>query len=238
VNDIFMVKMQTKLYPIRIIGFFGKEPGDYWTLMNPTVYVNEGFLQNVKAKFIEGTRIVVDLNDDADLEAFKEKVGEVSVYVEKVDVTNLQIESKINNIRLAGPRRIEELGVYFAGLLASLGVALITSTVVRSRNKELTIMAIRGLSSRQMSTSIALETLSMDAFAVVLGTAVGYVSLRGQVEISNRLLATGFARAVVFTSSSQLTLLAIIGLLIISTLAPILVMVRRISAAPNLKQEE
>ncbi|TRO54069.1 FtsX-like permease family protein [Candidatus Bathyarchaeota archaeon] len=238
VNDIFMVKMQTTLYPIRIVGFFGKEPGDYWTLQNPTVYVNEGFLKNVKTKFIEGTRIVVDLNDDADLKGFKEKVGNVSVYVEKVDVTNLQINDKINNIRLAGPRRIEELGVYFAGLLASLGVALITSTIVRSRNKELTIMAIRGLSAKQMSMSIALETLSMDTFAIVLGTVVGYVSLRGQVELSNRLLATGFARTVVFTSSSQLTLLAIIGLLLLSTLTPILVMVRSISLSPNLKQEE
>lgn len=238
VNDVFMVKMQTNLYPIRIVGFFGKEPGDYWVMQNPTVYVNEGFLRNVKEKFIEGRRIVVDLADGADLEGFKGKVEALSVYVEKVDVTNLQMDAKLNNIRLAGPRRIEELGVYFASLLASLGVALITSTVVRSRNKELTIMAIRGLSPGQLSMSLILETVGMDVFAIVLGTAVGYVTLRGQVELSNRLLATGFGRSVVFTFSSQLNLLAVVGLLLLATVVPILVMVRRISASPDLKQEE
>jgi ABC-type antimicrobial peptide transport system permease subunit len=237
-NDVFMVKIQTKLYPIRIVGFFGKEPGDYWVLQSPTVYVNEGFLKNVKEKFIEGRRIVVDLADDADLEGFKRKVEALSVYVEKVDVTNLKMDMKINNIRLAGPRRMEELGVFFASLLASLGVALITSTVVRSRNKELTIMAIRGLSPGQLSMSLILETVGMDVFAIALGTAVGYVTLRGQVELSNRLLATGFGRSVVFTFSSQLNLLAVVGLLLLATVAPILVMVRRISASPDLKQDE
>jgi predicted lysophospholipase L1 biosynthesis ABC-type transport system permease subunit len=180
----------------------------------------------------------VDLAEDADLGSFKGRVEALSVYVEKVDVTSLQLDAKLNNIRLAGPMRIEELGVYFASLLASLGVALITWTVVRSRYKELTIMAIRGLSPGQLSMSLISETISMDVFAIVLGTVVGYVSLRGQVELSNRLLATGFARSVVFTSSSQLSLLAIIGLLLLATVAPILVMIRRISASPDLKQEE
>ena len=133
---------------------------------------------------------------------------------------------------------MEELGVYFASLLASLGVALITSTVVRSRNKELTIMAIRGLRPGQLIMSLSLETVGMDVFAIALGTVVGYVALRGQVELSNRLLATGFGRSVVFTFSSQLNLLAVVGLLLLATVAPILVMVRRISASPDLKQED
>ena len=238
VNNTFLVKLQSRLYPIRVVGVFGKEPGEYWAVQNPTVYVNEGFLRNVKAKFIDQRRIIVELEEGADLASFKEAVEGLSTDVERVDVTALLAERSLNNIYLAGPRRVEELGAYFAGLIASLGVALIVSTVVRSRGKELTIMAIRGYSPGQLSASLIFETVGMELLAILLGVTVGYVSLRGQTQLFNQLLSTSIQRRLVFPLSAQVNLLIIVGLLLLATLLPILVAVRRISGSPDLKLEE
>jgi ABC-type antimicrobial peptide transport system permease subunit len=237
-GDILMVKLRTKLFPINIVGLFGKEPTEYWIKQNPTVYVNEEFLENVRKKTIEKRRILVDLAPGINLEEFKTAVENLDWDIERVDVTELQIDKSLSNIYLAGPRRIEELGSYMAGLVASVGVALIISTLMRSRNKELTIMAIRGYSPRQLSTTILVENLGMDVFAIILGIIVGYINLRGQTELFNQLLGVSIERRIVFPLSAELNLLLIIGLLIVATIIPILITINRISGQPDLKLEE
>ena len=238
VGDVFLVKLQSKLYPITVVGFFGKEFGEAWALQNPTIYVNEGFLVNVKKKLIEQRRLVVELAEDVDLEAFKAAAVAIDRDVERVDVTELEMERALNNIYLAGPRRIEELGAYLAGLVASLGVALIVSTLVRSRVKELTIMTIRGYSQSQMALSLLFENLGMDVLAMALGGAVGYVSLKGQVQLFNQMVALPVERRVIFPWSAQASLAAIAGMLLLATVASVLVAVRRISVSPELRLEE
>ncbi len=238
VGDIFLVKLQSKLYPITIVGLFGKELGEAWVLQNPTIYVNEGFLVNVKKKFIEQRRLVVDLAEGVDLEAFKAQAAAIDRDVERVDVTELEMDRALNNIYLAGPRRIEELGAYMAGLVASLGVALIVSTLVRSRAKELTIMSIRGYSQSQMALSLLFENLGMDLLAITLGCAVGYVSLKGQVQLFNQMVAVAVERRIMFPWSALASLSVIVGLLLVATVAPVLAAVRRITVSPDLRLEE
>lgn len=238
VGNVFLVKLQSRLYPIRIVGLYGREPGDSWMLQNPTIYVNEGFLDNVKKKFITQRRLVVDLAEGADLEAFKSQATALDRDVERVDVTELEMERALNNIYLAGPRRIEELGAYMAGLVASLGVALVVSTLVRSRAKELTIMSIRGYSQSQMALSLLFENLGMDLLAMLLGGTVGYVSLKGQTQLFNRVVAVAVERRILFPWSARASLAVIAGLVLVATVAPVLVAVRRITVSPNLKLEE
>lgn len=233
-----LTRLQSKVFPIKMFGFFGREANMYWQLQNPTIYVNEEFLSNVKSKFIEKYRIIVKLEGFVDPRGFKDQVEALSDNVERVDMMQLQIERSINNIYLAGPKRMEQLGVYFAGLVASLGIVLIVSTVIRSRIKELTIMSIRGFSSRQLAVSLLIDNVGMTVFAIVLGTVVGYASLYGQTELFNQILGTSIYRKIVFPPSAQLMLAAIIGLILVSTVAPILYAVRRISNSPDLKLEE
>ena len=238
VGDVFLIKLRNKLFPIKIVGLFGKEPTEYWTLQNPTVYVNEEFLENVRKKTIEKRRILVQLATGTDLDQFKEAVEDVDWDIERVDVTELQLAKSLNNIYLAGPRRIEELGSYMAGLVASVGVALIVFTVMRSRNKEFTIMSIRGFSPSQLGTTMLVENLGMNIFAIILGVIVGYINLYGQTELFNQVLSVSIERRIVFPLSAQLNLLMIIGLLLVATVIPIMVTVRRISRNPDLKLEE
>jgi ABC-type lipoprotein release transport system permease subunit len=139
---------------------------------------------------------------------------------------------------LVGPRRVEELGTFFAAVVASVGVVLIVSTMIRSRIKEYTIMSIRGFSPRQLATSLIVDSLGIDVLGIILGLSVGYITLIGETEIFNRASAFGIERKIVYPLSAKINLLIIIGLLILSTVIPILIAVKRITRNPDLKLEE
>jgi len=237
-NGTMLIKLGTKVHSLTVVGLFGREPGAGWTLQNPTLYVPDAFLAKVKAKYITQTRILVDLGEGADTDAFVEAVEALDPDVESVDVTEELIRRTSSNIFLVGPRRVEELGVIFAALVSSVGIALITSTALKSRWKELTIMAIRGFSQWQLAATLLVENIGMIIFAMMLGSTVGFISLRGEIEVFNAAVMAALERRVVFPPSAQLSLAAVMGLLLVSTVVPILVAVRRVSNNPMWRIEE
>jgi predicted lysophospholipase L1 biosynthesis ABC-type transport system permease subunit len=234
----YVVKVGTITKSLKIVGFFGRDMGDLWSVQNPTFYVPKSFLDYVQEKYITQTRILVKLNDGADPVAFKTAVEALSPNVQKVDITSLYSEKTINNVFLAGPRRVEELGIYFSSLVASVGVLLVVSTILRSRWKELTLMTVRGFSPRQLEASLLLENVGMSLFAAALGVAIGFVALKGQAQVFNMVVPTMLQRQVVFPMASTINLLLVIAVLLAATVAPILVAVRRITDKPSWKTEE
>jgi ABC-type antimicrobial peptide transport system permease subunit len=237
VNNSFLVKIKSKVYGIQVLGVFGKEPGEAYMLQNPTVYVNNEFMKNVGDRYNQ-KRLLVDLEPKVDQEWFKTKVESLDPNIEKADLTQISLDNSRTNLYLVGPRRVEELGTFFATIVASIGVILIVSTMIRSRIKEYTIMSIRGFSSRQLAVSLIVDSLGIDILAIILGLGVGYVTLIGETEIFNRASAFGIERKVVYPLSAKINLLIIIGLLILSTVIPILIAVYRITRNPDLKLEE
>ena len=237
-NGIMLVKQRAKIHSLTVVGLFGREPWESWTLQNPTVYVPETFLSNVKKEYLRQTRILVKLETDTDIADFVGAVENLDPDIEGVDVAEEHIREASSNIFLVGPRRMEELGIYFAALVSSVGVALIVSTALRSRWKELTIMTIRGFSAAQLSTMLLVESMSSVVFAMILGFAVGFISLRGETEIFNTAVAASLERHMVFPPSSQLSLIIVTGLLIVSTVVPIIVAARRVSGHPMWRIEE
>ena len=234
----YAVKVGTRVISLKVVGFFGRDMGDLWSVQNPTFYVPKSFLDYVEEKYITQTRILVKLKDGADPVAFKTAVEALSPNVQKVDITSLYSEKTINNIFLAGPRRVEELGIYFSSLVASVGVLLVVSTILRSRWKELTLMTIRGFSPRQLEASLLLENVGMSLFAAALGVAIGFVALKGEAQVFNMVVPTMLQRQVVFPMASTINLLLVIAVLLAATVAPILVAVRRITDKPSWKTEE
>ena len=236
-NDIMLIKMGTKVHSLTVVGLFGREPWESWTLQNPTIYVPEAFLNKVRERYIKQIRILVKLESDS-VAGFAEAVENLDPDIEGVDVTEERISEVSSNIFLVGPRRIEELGVYFAALVSSIGVALIVSMALRSRWKELTIMAIRGFSTAQLAVTLLIENIGMVAFAMVLGFTVGFISLRGEMEFFNAAVLAALQRRIIFPPSAQLSLAVVVGLLIVSTVVPILVAARHISSHPMWRIEE
>ncbi|MBD3172894.1 FtsX-like permease family protein [Candidatus Bathyarchaeota archaeon] len=238
VNNTMLIQTAARTYQVRIVGFFGKEAGENWVPSNPMMYVNDIFMERIKERYIDQRRIIAKLEPGVNNTEIRIALGEVDPDVQRVDLAGVNLENALNNVLLSGPKQIQVLGTYFAGLVASVGIILIISTMIRSRIKELTIMAIRGFSPRQMAATLLTENLGMDLFAISLGLFVGVFTLYGIVNLFNNTLAFIFSYKVVFPTKVIIQIGAIIGLIIVSTIIPIVVAVNRISTEPDLKLEE
>jgi ABC-type antimicrobial peptide transport system permease subunit len=238
VNNSMLVQTAARTYQVKIVGFFGKEAGENWVPSNPIMYVNDVFMEQIKERYIDQRRIIVSLEPGVNLESVKTALENVDPDVQRVDIAAVNLEFALDNLLLSGPKQIQVLGTYFAGLVASIGIVLIISTMIRSRIKELTIMSIRGYSPRQMAITLLTENLGMDLFAICLGLFVGIFSLYGIVNLLNNTLAFIFSYKVVFPITVIMQLAVIIGLIMLSTIIPIIVAVIRISAEPDLNLEE
>jgi ABC-type antimicrobial peptide transport system permease subunit len=237
VNGSIIINVNDRFYPIKIVGLFGKSSETY-VQKNPTLYMNNDFLVNIAKRDIQQRRLLVKLEEDVDPNVFKSQVEALDKDVQNVELTVLTLDTALNNILVSGPKKVNILGAYFAGLVASLGILLITSTMIRTRVKELTIMSIRGFSSSQMASSLLVESIGMDLFAVILGSIVGLASLIGIVNILNQYVGFNFEHRVVFPFSAQTQLGLILGLMVLCTIIPIIISVNRIARKPNLKLEE
>jgi len=238
VNNTMLIQTAARTYQVRIVGFFGKEAGENWVPSNPMMYVNDIFMERIKERYIDQRRIIAKLESGVNNTEIRTALGEVDPDIQRVDLAAVNLENALNNVLLSGPKQIQVLGTYFAGLVASVGIILIISTMIRSRIKELTIMAIRGFSPRQMAATLLTENLGMDLFAIGLGLFVGVFTLYGIVNLFNNTLAFIFSYKVVFPTKVIIQIGAIIGLIIVSTIIPIVVAVNRISTEPDLKLEE
>ncbi len=238
VNDTMLVQTAARTYQVQIVGMFGKASGDNWVPSNPVMYVNNEFMKGIKERYIDQRRIIVKLQPGVDYDTVGTALDNSDPDIQRVDIAAVNLNNALDNLLLSGPKQIQVLGTYFAGLVASVGIVLIISTMIRSRNKELTIMAIRGYSPRQMAITLLTENLGMDVFAIGLGLFVGVFSLYGIVNLLNNTLTFIFPYRVVFPPSVIIQLGIIVGLIIVSTIVPIVVAVNRISAQPDLKLEE
>ncbi len=222
-----LIKLGDRIHTFTVVGLFGRDPGPGWAPQSPSLYIPDTY--KVKEKYLGLTRVLVRLKDGADLAGFGESVEALHPDIEGVDVTEAIIRGSSANVFLTGPRRVQRLGVYFAALVSSLGVVLVASTSLRSRWKELTVMAMRGFSEAQLGAVLLTESLGLTIFSIALGAGVGLVMLRGETVVYNAVQSAVLQRRIVFPISSQMTLAFVVGLLIISTVTPILLAVRRVS---------
>jgi hypothetical protein len=236
VGSKMVVRVDSKAYTFNVVGLFGREPGPGWAPQNPTIYVPDTF--PIKEKNVQLRRILVRLGEGVDLDNFRADVEAISPDVERVDLAEEIIGRAATNIFLAGPRRIQELGVYFSALVSSLGVVLVVYTALRSRWKELTVMSIRGFTGGQLTSVLLVENMGLVLFSIALGLGVGAVMLRGETMMLNATMPSVIARHLVFPPSAQLTLAAVVGLIIACTVAPILLAVRHTSSNPVLRAHE
>jgi len=237
-NGTMLIKMGVKMYSLTTAGTFGRKPYQSWTPLAPTIYIAEPFIDELREGDIKQTRILVKLKPGTSEEGFVKEVKALDPNVGTIDVTTENLRRISSNTLLMGPMEVEELGVYFAALASSLGVAIVVATTLNSRWKELTIMAIRGFSIRQLMATFLVENVSLVAFAMALGSIIGYVSLRGQMELYNSMIPSILERRVLFTAGAQLSIAVIAVLILAATITPILIAVKKASGKPVWSVEE
>jgi len=130
-----------------------------------------------------------------------------------------------------GTQNVLRLGTVFAGLAASIGIGAVAYTGFKEREKETTMLAVRGLSYKQMLGLLVTEVLPLVIFALILATAVGLITVRGDSLAQNSLTpnyATLLApRRVVFPLWASENIFAIIGLLFLGVFLPAITAARK-----------
>jgi ABC-type antimicrobial peptide transport system permease subunit len=232
----WLIQLGNNVHTFVVVGLYGRDPGANIRIPNPALYIPDTYV--IKEKYIDSSRLLVKLEGGADPARIKAEIEALDHDVEGVDIADEIISVAASNPFLASARQVEELGVSFAALISSLGIMLIVSTALASRRKELTVMAIRGFSSRQLTVILLVENLGMTLFSVVIGLTVSLVMLSGQTELVNATLPFFIQRRVVFPISAQVKLASVIGILLVSTILPIVLSVGRISNNPLWKTNE
>jgi len=238
-DDTIALTIGSEVHTLRIVGFFGpKPPQDEYTIMRFNgydwtsyhSYVPEGFYNIVEQEVSATGRILVKLASGANGKAVANQIrGLEAENISTVDSVAEQLEEWQSNVLLSGSLNVQLLGVAFAVVIASIGTALVTSVSLRERSREVSIMSVRGLSFKQLVTMVLAENLAVVVFAVVLGTAVGLVVVRGNVVAANTnpFSYSILARHMIFPMDMLLILLTCFVLVFASTIIPIILMTRR-----------
>ncbi len=124
----------------------------------------------------------------------------------------------------AGTQNVLRLGTAFAALAASIGVGTIAYTGYREREKEITMVAVRGLSYRQLAGLLITEFLPLVIFALILATIIGLMVVWGDALGQNSLnpsyLGMLAARRVVFPLWASANILVIVALVLAGVFIP------------------
>ena len=229
-GDEISVGFENGTKTLRVVGFFGPEPSDqgggfgfssYWSFIPMNLYAVPGNLTSASAK------ILAKLDDADDGAAVARNIRDVDVGVSSVNSFAESLEKSQTNAITRGALEVQQLGVVFAVLAASVGTALISTVSMRERSREATIMSVKGLSYRQLVVMFLSENLALVTFAVALGLGVGFVSVYGNVSSQNSLASGLVVRHLVFPVGSTLLVVGCVGLIFFATVLPILVKSRK-----------
>jgi FtsX-like permease family len=232
------LEVQRHVYSLKIVGLFGRDLGTNWVPQYPMIYVPLGFTDNWDPSWISSIRIVMKLASGADTPAIATQIQAMGPNIQRVDITSQVVANTQASPLLGGSQQVNQLGVIFASAVSSIGMALIVYTLLRSRSKELNLMSIRGYNSRQLAISLTVENVGLATLATVLGIGSGIVSLMGEVQLLNKYIVTYTAWRLVFPLMSQLQLALLYLIIVAATMAPIIIVVRRITNKPNVKGVE
>src|SRR2546425_1335717 len=130
-----------------------------------------------------------------------------------------------------GTQNVLRLGTVFAGLAASIGIGAVTYTGFKEREKETTMLAVRGLSYKQLLGLLVTAVLPLVTFALILAPTVGLITVRGD-SLAQNSLTPNYAsllapRRVVFPLWASENILAIIGLLFLGVFLPAITAARK-----------
>jgi ABC-type antimicrobial peptide transport system permease subunit len=185
------------------------------------LYADPGNLTSASA------RILAALDEGANGSTVAKNVQNLDIgisYVNSVD--EVREESQTNAIT-TGVLEVQQLGIIFAVMAASVGTALISTVSMRERSREATIMSVKGLSYKQLVIMFLTENLALLTFAVALGLSVGLISVYGNVSSSNAFASGLVVRHLVFPLDSTLLVVGCVALIFAATILPVIIMSRK-----------
>lgn len=230
---------------LAVVGFFGIESTQTSVLTQPYYiysqywsYVPEGLYRELEGNVVSSAsvKVLIKLQSGADSKTVANQIRELEISgVSSVSSAGQQLEDQQSNLSVTGSFSVLRLGVVFMVAAASIGTALVTFVSLRERKREASIMSVRGLSFKQLLVMLLTENLAVVTFAVVMGTVVGLIVVRGIVASNNAVNAVSYSsvplsRHMVFPPDALLTLLISFVLVFASTIIPVILMAKRYSS--------
>jgi ABC-type antimicrobial peptide transport system permease subunit len=214
--------------PMNQIISFGPEGPSYAPSQAYWSYVPIGLVKNLGSGFATSdATILIKLKNGANGKAVADGIQALNSNIGTVNSVEKQLEEEQSNVISTGQLNVLRLGVIFVVLASSIGVALVALVSLKERGREGSIMSVRGLSFKQMVVMLLSENLAIIAFAVLLGTGVGLLIVRGAVASSNASSYTLVSMRVVFPPDAVITLTFAFTLIFASTILPVLFMAKR-----------
>jgi ABC-type lipoprotein release transport system permease subunit len=178
------------------------------------------------------TNILIKLNPGVNGTQVAEKIRNLNLEIYGVESLDEDYASALqttnsftfNNLQTLD---VQRLGLVFEVLAASVGTALISIVSIKERNREATLMSVRGLSYRQLVWMFLTENIAVISFSIVLGLSVGLIIVYGNVTSANAAASELVKRRMVFPNDAIVTIASCIGLIYASTILPIIVMTRQ-----------
>jgi len=225
---------------LRVIGFFGP---DYSQQSSPNIGFNIGFnpqgwsyipqslVIQYPTYFPTTNATLVKASSGVSLTSLSNSITR-KYPAAAVDIAQVSIEGPTSVIS-SGVLNVLRLGTVFAAAAACIGLGTVTYTGFKEREKETTMISVRGLSYRGLLGLLLTEIVPLVLFGLILGIVVGLITVRGDA------MAAGFQsfsvnftdllspRRVVFPAWSQQQLGVVIGLLLSGVFAPVIFAARK-----------
>jgi FtsX-like permease family protein len=222
---------------LTVVGFFGP---DYTQVASPGLiiggfqgfspigwsYIPQSVIGQFPQLFSTSNSTLVKASSAVDLSSLSRSIQ--TAFPSTTVETAQQPTEGAGAIITNGLLNVLRLGTVFAAAAACIGVGTVSYTGFKEREKETTIIAVRGLPYRRLLGLLVAEVLPLVVFALILAGAVGLITVRGDALASSAqtfgldyylLLAP---RRVVFPLWSLETIGLVIGLLFLGVLVPAL----------------
>lgn len=247
IGETFALTVSTGTsYSMRVVGFFGPDTSQAQVLGGPVIpsifgggwsYVSLQFWQSLPGGPFSSSRTLVNAGQSVNATVLGESIQDLSSeYSVRVAERELnQVSNAPGTDIFQGILDVFRLGVVFAGLAASVGVGTVTYASFREREKETTIMAVRGVSYGQLLGILLMESLPIVVFSLVLGTAVGLLNVHGwNLSLNSIFLGQSFEAAlapyrVVLPAWVLVTLAILFGSILSAVIIPALMEARKTS---------
>jgi ABC-type antimicrobial peptide transport system permease subunit len=232
VGDTIALKFETNPKTFKIVGFFGPSQSQspvgtsqdflqYWS------FVSERFYKDIETQVSASAKILLKLKSGADSKSVTENIRDLSLNIDSVESFVEEWEETQSDVITMGVLDVQRLGIVFAVLAASVGTALVSVVSMKERNREATIMSVKGLSYKHLTVIFLTENLALVAFSAILGITVGLIVVYGNISATNAAISSLIQHRLVFPPDATLTVSLCIALIFVSTISPILIILRR-----------
>ena len=234
VGDIIHVYIHpSQTLDLKVAGFFGleavKQPGQVYIPEYPSgvfwSYVPQILYEQYKEHVYASPRILLNVKENANATAVAEQIR--SLGYGGVECVEERLKETPQSAIQSGTQDVQRLGVVFAVLAASAGTALVSAVSMKERSREAAIMSVRGLSYRQMLVVFLTENLATVVFSMILGLAVGFIIVHGNICAANSQAFGLVMRRIVFPVPYAVLLLSCLALIFASVILPVVIMCRR-----------